>query len=75
MGINRRDRNREHWFVMNTYTRSNDRVETLLGNARDVAYFIPKQYAVRTFNGGTADISGWRGRNQEYSVIFAPWNI
>ena len=63
MGINRRDRNREHWFVMNTYTRSNDRVETLLGNARDVAYF------------GTADISGWRGRNQEYSVIFAPWNI
>ena len=24
---------------------------------------------------GTADISGWRGRNQEYSVIFAPWNI
>ena len=53
MGINRRDRNREHWFVMNTYTRSNDRVETLLGNARDVAYFIPKQYAVRTFNGAS----------------------
>ena len=41
----------EHWYVMNTYTKDDSRIDAVLRSCSNLRHYMPMRYAIRNFYG------------------------